>query len=183
MKRIQIAAVVLSLFIAVGAAAQEMPEMPKPQKEHEWLRQFAGTWENEGEATPPGQPTVRFNGTETTRMLGGFWMISEGKSEMMGVMGESLLTMGYDPEKKKYVGTWVDSMNSHLWKYEGDLDATGKILTLNSEGPCPFKGGKLTKFKEILEVKGPDQKVFTSSYQEDDGSWVKVMTMTSRRRK
>jgi hypothetical protein len=46
-------------------------------------------------------------------------------------------TVGYDPQKKKYVGTWVDSVTPYLWTYEGSLDASGRILTLETEGRIP----------------------------------------------
>ncbi len=97
---------------------------------------------------------------------------------MTGVM-----TLGYDPEKKKYVGTWVDSMTSHLWRYEGTVDAAGKVLTLDTEGPNPAAPGKTAKFKERIEFKSKDHKVFTSSMQGDDGEWVTFMTMNSKRKK
>jgi uncharacterized protein DUF1579 len=48
------------------------------------------------------------------------------------------MTLGYDPEKKQYVGTWVGSMMSYLWVYDGSLDAEEKVLTLNAEGPSCF---------------------------------------------
>ena len=40
-------------------------------------------------------------------MLGGFWMVADVQSEAMGTTSNALLTVGYDTQSKKYVGTWV----------------------------------------------------------------------------
>jgi hypothetical protein len=162
----------------------EMPKMPEPQKEHAWLKQLVGEWENEGNTEAvQGMPAMTFKGTETARQLGGFFVVTEGKGEMMGTQMQSLLTLGYDSDKKMYVGTWLDSMSHHLWKYEGSVDASGKTLTLNTEGPCPLAPGKILKFKEVLELKSPDHKVFTSTVELEPGKWQKMVTVNSRRKK
>jgi len=164
--------------------AQEMPEMPKPVKEHEWLQKFMGEWNVEMECSGgPGQEPMKGKGTEKVRMLGGFWVISEGEGEMMGQAMSNILTIGYDTDKKKYVGTWVDSMMNQMWKYEGTVNSEGTTLTLETEGPCPMQGGKICKFREAIEFKGKDQKVFTSSIQGEDGAWTKIVTATATRTK
>ena len=45
------------------------------------------------------------------------------------------MTLGFDPQKGGYVGTWIGSMTSFLWIYRGTLDRVEKILTLDTEGP------------------------------------------------
>ena len=58
---------------ATSLIAQDMPQMPAPMKEHQWLEQFVGEWETEMECVPePGKPAMKGKGTESTRMLGGF---------------------------------------------------------------------------------------------------------------
>ena len=164
--------------------AAEDPKFPKPQKEHQWLQQLAGEWEAEVEVfMEPGQPAVKSHGTESVRTIGGFWIVAESKGDMMDVPFTGLLTLGYDVPTAQYVGTWIDSMNGYLWKYEGALDPTGKVLTLHAEGPCPMAPGELSQFKEVLELKSPDHKVFTSSIQGEDGKWTRVMTINYRRTK
>lgn len=173
-----------AIFLHAVEDTPKMPEMPPPVKEHTWLQNFVGEWVTDVEVTMvPGQPSMKGKGTERTRMLGGFWIVAEGTGEMpgMGTMN-SILTLGYDPQKKKYVGTWVDSMMSYLWKYEGTLDPTGKILKLETEGPCPTKPG-LSKFKEVTEFKSKDHRVFTSSILGDDGKWTTMVTGHARRKK
>ncbi len=166
----------------VPVAAQDGPPMPKPQKEHEWLHQLVGEWDAEGECVmDPSQSPVKFKGTESGRKIGGFWVLLENKGEVMGAPFTGILSLGYDPGKKKYVGTWFDSMTSYLWQYAGSVDPSGKILTLETEGPCPQQPGKLSKFKEVLEIKGRDHKLFTSSI-EKDGKWTTMMTVHYRRR-
>src|SRR5688572_9167257 len=152
-----------SMIVLLGAAltagtavyTQDMPEMPKPRKEHEWLQQLVGEWTSEAEATmDPSKPPMKLKGTESSRMIGGFWAMCELKGEMMGTPYTGILTLGYDEEKKKYVGTWIDSMTGYLWTYTGSLDAGSKMLSLDTEGPG--HDGKLCRFRETIEVKDKD---------------------------
>ena len=175
-------ALVALLFVSVNVCRAE--EFPKPGPEHAWLQQLVGEWEAETEAyMEPGKPPMRMKGTESVRPLGAFWTITEVKSTMMDMPFTGNMTLGYDADKKKYVGTWVDSMTGHLWQYEGTMDAAGKTLTLESEGTCPMRPGKLTKFREVMELKDKDHKTFTSSMQGDDGQWVTMMTSHAQRKK
>jgi hypothetical protein len=171
------------LFAASTLVAQEIPKLPTPQKEHEWLHQFVGEWESESEASMgPGQPAMKCKGTMKSRMLGGFWVVSDMTSDMMGMQMTAIQTVGYDPSSKKYVGTWVDSMINYMWKYEGTIDESGKILTLAAEGPNFMLEGKLSKFRDVYEFKSRDHIVVTSSMQGDDGKWVTFMTGNIRRK-
>jgi hypothetical protein len=173
----------LALIVAALASVpQDAPQPPEPQKEHEWLQQLVGEWETEGEAlTEPDKPPVKTKGTESNRSIGGFWVQGEHKGDFFGTPFTGIVTLGYDAGKKKYIGTWIDSVLPHLWKYEGTLDAAGKILTLETEGPG-HEAGKMAKYREAIEVKSKDHKVLTSA-TEKDGKWVSYLTVNYRRKK
>lgn len=184
MKIISMMMALAMLLVTAGAvwAAEGMPEMPQPAAEHAWLQQFVGEWESETEAKMPHEDTtMTMKGTESTRSLGGFWTITEVKSTMMDQPFTGTMTLGYDTNKQKYVGTWVDSMTGHMWQYEGALDESGKVLTLESEGMCPMRPGKTTKFRETIEIKSPDHKVFSSAMMDENGQWTTMMTSHARR--
>jgi hypothetical protein len=157
----------------------------KPEKEHHWLRKFVGEWTFEAEAVmAPGQPPARFTGTETGRLVGDVWMIAEGQSDTPdGCAGATLLTLGYDPARKRFVGTWIGSMMTHLWVYDGALDAAGRVLTLDTEGPNPAAEGKLGRFQDVIEFKSDDHRVLTSALLGEDGTWRRFMTANYRRKK
>jgi hypothetical protein len=177
-----VAGLVMAAVLVGGAArAQDAPKMPAPGKEHAWLKQLEGEWVIEGEGiVEPGKPPVRSKGTETVRTLGGFWIVSEMTGDCMGTPVTGVMTVGYDAQKKKYVGTWVCSMCDRLFEYEGTVD--GNVLTLNTEGPHVVTG-KLVKMRDVIEIKDKDHRVLTSSMQGEDGKWVPFMTMTARRKK
>ena len=169
------------LVLAVPFTAAEPPKPPAPAKEHEWLKQFAGEWETEAEMiVEPGKPAVKCKGTESSRSLGGFWLVSEMKGDFMGVPVTGLLTVGYDDQKKKFVGTWVCSVCDRMFTYEGT--ASGNTLTLETEGPHPATG-KTVKMRDVVELKDKDHKLLTSYIQGEDGKWVSFMTMNARRKK
>ncbi|HEY2786608.1 MAG TPA: DUF1579 domain-containing protein [Fimbriiglobus sp.] len=167
------------LLVAVSATAQEIPK-PTITKEHEWLKQLEGEWITESEAVmEPGKPPLKFKGTETVRSLGGLWYVAEMKTEMTGTAMMGQMTVGYDAEKKKYVGTWVCNMDPEMMTYEGTVD--GKTISLVTEGKNPATG-KRVKMKDVIEIKDKDHKVLKSYAQGDDGKWTQFMTMTAKRK-
>lgn len=177
------------LLATVGAEGQDppsvpqMPEMPSPQKEHEWLEQFVGDWTYTSEVQmQPDEEPVNTEGTETVRAIGGFWVVAETTGVMMDEAWTGISTIGYDPEEGEYVGTWVGSMGSHLWEYEGKLDDTGKVLTLESEGPCPMAPGETRKFRDVHEIKSDDHRIMTAYMQNEKGEWDKTMSVDYRRK-
>jgi Protein of unknown function (DUF1579) len=175
--------VLVALLTFTTATAQELPEFPKPTKEHLWLKQFEGEWVSVMKASMgPGVPEVECQGKMTSQSLGGFWVVNAVENEMMGMTMHGLATIGYDTDKKKYVGTWVDSMMNYMWKYEGWVDESGKKLTLEAEGPNFMAEGKMTKFRDAYEFKSKDEIIATSSMLTEDGKWVTFMTGTITRK-
>jgi hypothetical protein len=174
----------IAVLVQSALLGQEAPAFPASQKEHAWLQQFVGEWGVTSEAImEPGQPAIKFTGTMNSRMLGGFWVVSEMTNEMMGVTMTAIQTIGYDPLTKKYVGTFIDSMQGHMWKYEGAVDPAGKILTLEAEGPNFMQAGKMSKYRDVYEFKSQDHILMSSLMQGDDGKWVTFMTGDIKRSK
>jgi hypothetical protein len=185
MKNLLLPTLMLSLLVAPEMGlAQAPPDMPEPTKEHAWLAQFVGEWKTESKATMgPEQPPMECSATLVSRQLGGFWVMNEMKGDMAGTPMTAIQTIGYDAAKKKYVGTWVDSMTSFMWQYEGSVDATGKILTLRADGPNFAGDGSLTQFEDIYEFKSDKQIILTSRMKVKQDEWLTFMSGTATRLK
>jgi hypothetical protein len=177
------ATALLAFALAAAVTAQEMPPLPKPGPEHEVLMKDVGTWDATVEMfAAPGAPASVSKGTETVSMLGGFWQVTRFKSEMMGQPFEGMGTTGFDPAKKKYVGTWVDSMTPGLSTSEGSYDPATQTFTGMMEGPDMT--GKVTRMRETVEWKDPDTRVFTMyAPKAADGKEPVAMRITYKRRK
>ncbi|MBC7771940.1 MAG: DUF1579 domain-containing protein [Pyrinomonadaceae bacterium] len=157
----------------------------EPQKEHQWLQKFLGAWTFESSCSMgPDQPPGKFTGSEKVRPFGDLWIQCEGQGEMPGGgIGQMLMTLGYDPAKKQYTGTWIGTMMTHLWVYEGQLDPTGKILTLSADGPSFTDEKKTAKYQDVIEFKSDDHRVLTSRTQDETGKWNEFMRGDYRRTK
>lgn len=165
--------------------AQDPPEMPKPTAEHKWLSKFHGTWTSKSKGMMgPGQPEMECSGEIVCKPLGEFWIVNDMQGDAFGDPMRGIQTIGYDPENKKYVGTWVDSLTSFMWKYEGSVDATGKILTLEADGPNFMGDPKTTtKFQDIYEFRSESEMIVTSKMLGPDGKWVTFMSGVAKKKK
>jgi hypothetical protein len=157
----------------------------EPQQEHRWLQALVGEWTYEGEtvATEPGGPQERFKGTESVRPLGEVWVLGEGKGEMPdGGTATTLITLGYDPKQRRFVGTWIGSMMTHLWVYAaGTLDADGRTLTLEAQGPSFSDPDKLDRYQDVMELVSADHRVLRSRLLREDGTRHEFMVAHYRR--
>ena len=151
----------------------------KIEKQHEWLQQMVGEWTYEGECSMgEGEPPMKFEGTETVRSVGGLWIVAEGKGSMPdGSPATMILTVGYDPKRGRFVGSWIGSMMTHMWVYDGALDGAKKVLSLESEGPDCMGDGEMARFRDVVEITGKDTRLFSGGRVNADGSWSKFMTM------
>lgn len=153
--------------------------------EHRWLQNLVGDWSCEHQCSlGMGKSQEKFKGSETVRSMGGYWVVCESSGEMPGGgVANTLMTLGYDPQKKRYVGTWVGSMMTHLWLYDGCLDGEGNVLTLETEGPDCANGGRMVKQKDVIEIRGGDHRLTTCYKLDADGNWHPFMTASYRRKR
>jgi Protein of unknown function (DUF1579) len=152
------------------------------QKQHQWLDKFIGEWTSEAEYSmePNGEPS-KSTGTEVVKSIGGVWIVAEGDSDMPdGGVGKTIMTLGFDPQTDRFIGTFIGSMMTHLWLYNGSLDATEKVLTLDTAGPN-FSQTAIAKYQDIIEFVSDDHRVMKSQLLMDDGNWNHFMTAHYRR--
>ncbi|MCA9016690.1 MAG: DUF1579 domain-containing protein [Planctomycetaceae bacterium] len=154
----------------------------KPQSEHEWLEPLLGNWSVETECQmSPDQPLHTSHGQATCRSLEGMWLLIEtGGTDSESGNWSTLMTVGYDPAKKSYIGTFVGSMMTCLWFYQGNLDQTGKKLILDTEGP-QCGGDGVAQYQDSIELIDQDHWILSSQMQTETGEWNKIMTSHHRR--
>jgi uncharacterized protein DUF1579 len=169
-------------IVASLALAQEMPPLPKPGPEHEVLKQEVGTWDCVVEMLEPGKPPVVTKGTETVSLMtGGLWTMTDFKATIMNAPFQGHGQNGFDPGKKKYVTSWVDSMSPGLILGEYSYDAKTKTMKGSMEGPDAT--GKTMKMNQTTEWKDADTRVFTLFVPGPDGKDIPNMRITYKRRK
>lgn len=160
-------------------------EQPKPEKEHQWLQRLVGDWTYEMEAMMgPDQPSEKASGNESVRSVGGLWTVGEGSCPGPdGSPAQTIMTLGYDPQKKQFVGTFVASMMTHMWVYRGELDAEGRTLHLEAEGPSFTEPGAMEVYRDSMEFVSDDHRILRSAMRGEDGAWTTFMTAHYRRKK
>ncbi|HEX7899821.1 MAG TPA: DUF1579 domain-containing protein [Planctomycetota bacterium] len=160
--------------------AQDMTA--KPVKEHEVLKKFEGEWDCVMKfMMEPGKEPMVSKGTESCKLImGGLFLITTVDAEMLGGKFFGHGIMGYDVQKKKYTGSWVDSMATGQYTVEGTLE--GNVLTETMEGSDPASGQPF-KMKLIHELKDKDNRVMKFVMTGPDGKDLETGGITYTRKK
>ena len=173
-------------FLTTLAAAQEPPPPPKPLPEHKILADDAGTWEATIKTYMGGadsEPAMSKGMEVNEVMTGGMWVVSRFDGKFGDIKFEGRGQFGFDPVKKKYVGTWIDSMSTILSVLEGEYDDKTKTMTYVGDGYDPDRKAKFTQ-KMVTVRKDKMYKTFTLSMQyEGEKTETKFMEISYTRRK
>ena len=173
----------LCLGVPAGSAfAQDMPPIPKPGPEHQLFKEDEGTWNAKIEIFPgPGAAPMVSTGVEISTIgCGGLCLITDFKGEMMpGQPFHGHGTAAYDPQKKKYVGNWTDSMSRGIATSEATYDAATKRATGVMEGADA--SGKMVRSRTVVDYKGTTR-IFSIYSAGPDGKEAETMRITYTRK-
>jgi len=168
-------AVALLLAVPFTTLAQEPA---KPGKEHAELKKLEGVWDAVMKMAEAPEPMP---GVVTYKMeCDGMWLTSDFKMDVPGFKFQGRGTDGYDQNKKKYVGFWVDSMSSAPMIMEGTMDPATKTTTMTGEGPG--MNGTPIKMKNVSTWTSADSMTLEVFVVMPDGEEKKSMTITYTRR-
>ncbi|MBL8060866.1 MAG: DUF1579 domain-containing protein [Chthonomonas sp.] len=155
----------------------------KPEKEHAWLQQLVGEWNVSTEMTMPDGSAATGTGHESVKSLNGLWAYVEGEGNMPdGGKMRYFSGIGFDVTFKKYTGFWIADVSSHMWKYDCELSADGKRLTMNCVGPNMMGGeGETANYRDVIEIIDANTRTLTASGEFANGEWVQFMKSTLTR--
>jgi hypothetical protein len=171
---------VFCIAIACGLLTQSVwsQDAATPGPEHKMLKELEGTWD----ATIKTEGGPSSKGVAVYKMeCGDLWLVSDfnGSFGEMKFQGRGL--DGYDPEKKKFIAVWIDSMTASPMIFEGTYDAKTKTQTMLGEGKGP--DGKPAKYKNVTTTPDKDHQTFKMYLIGPDGKDNLMMTIDYTRRK
>lgn len=148
--------------MARGSAQRKPVEMPSamdvymeyatPGAPHSLLAGMAGSWDVKGSCVmEAGNPPVEHTGISEQKMvLGGRFLQQEFSGEMMGNRFSGIGFTGYDNHAGKYVSTWLDSMGTGIYYFEGTASPDGKTITQTCDYDDPVQGP--AKWRSVTRV-------------------------------
>lgn len=158
---------------------QSAPPMSQPTVEHHMLKECSGKWKVACKFfMEPGQPPMESSATESTEMVGEFWIVSRFENEFMGMPFVGRATMGFEQHSGEFVSTWVDSMAPVLFvlrgKQKGDtIELRGKAWSCMTNSVLEHR----TTEKRISK----DERLFEMFCTMPDGKEIKMMSNHYRR--
>ena len=183
MKLIAIACLALGAVFSFTNVQDEMPEMETPGEHHKHLEMMAGEWDSEIKFLMDPENPMEWKGTESAKIkMGGFWLISKSEGDFMGQKFEGLGMTGYDQHKKKYVGTWADSMGSYMMISEGSCSKDGKVNTMIGTVYDPMQKKNVT-WKQVTKIVDKNKKTFKMYTVGKDKKETLAMEATLTRKK
>ena len=197
--RVLVATVVLALctsaFAAEEAKKQEMSAEEKAMMEammkamtpgdaHKLLDGMVGTFDAKVTSSmDPSKPPEVSNGTsENSWVMGNRYVMQKFTGSFMGMPFQGVGYTGYDNIKKKYVGTWMDTMTTSMMISDGKADADGKSITFSSTMDDPMTG-KTSPVKEKVTVVDADHHMLEMWGAGPDGKMFKMMEINYTRKK
>jgi Protein of unknown function (DUF1579) len=129
----------------------------------------------------PGKPPTESSGTVEMKMvLDGRFLQQELTGEMMGHSYSGIETSGYDNLRKRYVSTWMDTMETGVFVMEGTGSVDGKTIT--RKGQHAELGGGQMSHRAIWKLVDANTQTFEMYDTHGHGKEMKMMEITYTRK-
>jgi hypothetical protein len=167
------------IVLALAAVAPATPQPPPPScsaPEYRQLDFWVGDWD--AEFALPGGKTGRAVNRITRDEYGDCVIAEHFNQADIGYVGASHST--YDPQKKKWVQTWVDSGGAYITLVGGPVAGQPYSFELVTTEP---KGPKQAYSRMIWQDVKPDGFTWRWQAKQADGSWADSWVIKYTRRK
>ncbi len=150
--------------------------------QHKLLANMEGSWNTSSKSwLEPGKPPVESTGAcEQKMILGGRFLQMMYSGDMMGQPFNGIGVTGYDNQKQKYVSTWMDSMSTSIFLFEGTGDTEGQVITQECQGEDPVRGPMT--WRSVTKVVDHDTHLFEMYGTVQGGKEEKMMEITYTRK-
>jgi len=167
-----LAAIGLAARLRAAEPEEKKPDAPKPPPETEQLSYFMGLWAAEGEmkAGPQGSGGA-LQAREMCRFMPGrFFLACMAEARTAGGVTQIQSILGYDADKKSFVG-WSFDNEGHSETLTGALkDGTWTWLGETK------RGGQAVKTRYVMSDTKPDGYAFRFETSPDGKTWTEVVT-------
>ncbi len=154
-----------------------------PGDPHKRLASMVGSWTTKTKGwMEPDKPPMEGQGTcEQKMLLDGRYLQQEYTGDMMGEPFTGINLIGYDNHTKKYVSTWIDSMSTGIYYFEGTASPDGKTITQESRYDDPVRGP--TTWQSITRIVDDNTLEYEMYLTSKGGKKEKMMEMTVIRKR
>jgi len=164
------------------AMMEVLKKLATPSAPHKLLASMAGSWNTKTKSwMEPKKPPMESTGTcEQKMLLDGRFLQQECTGDMMGSPFTGIGVTGYDNHTKKYVSTWMDSMGTGIYFFEGTASADGKTITQKGRYDDPIEGPM--KWRAVTKIVDDNTQVFEMYGTGKNGKETKMMEITYTRK-
>jgi hypothetical protein len=154
-----------------------------PGAPHKRLASLTGSWITKTKTwMEPNKPPEESTGTCKQKMiLDGRFLQQEYTGKMMGGTFKGINLIGYENHTKKYLSTWIDSMSTGIYFFEGTASPNGKTITQESRYDDPVRGPM--KWRSVSRIVNADTMAYEMYITAKGGKEEKMMEMTLTRKK
>jgi Protein of unknown function (DUF1579) len=129
---------------------QKMMEIYKkvgtPGEQHKLLAKLEGSWTTKATClADAASPKVSTGTCEQTLILDGHYLRQEYSGEKMGEPFTGLCFMGFNNQTKQFESTWIDSMSTSMYKFEGTASSDGRTITQECRYDDPVRGSAVRR--------------------------------------
>lgn len=160
-------------------------KLGEPGVPHQLLAGLTGTWTVSNRVwMEPGSPPVEGSGTcEQKMILGGRYLLQEYTfvDEMAGETVTAFNLVAFDNHTSRYVSTWIDSMSTAIYYFEGTGSADGKIISQECSYDDPVKGSCI--WRSVATIKDDDTLEYETYLTPVGGREEKMSMMTLTRKR